>query len=371
MIYDLILSVLRHAAPDLLMIPLLISKAPEFLFLPIVHSAPSSAPGWTPWPTDRATPTVVPAAVTTAGKRKSGNSSMAGSSRAGRRNNGGGGDVQLSKSLSWVLRHSARSLGLRPLPDGYVPVRDVLALDHPRFRDRRSGRRRYGAEDVVRVVEGNDKRRFRLEYRDVDDAGRIINDATADGDDRADDGAGKGGRDNGNDSSIEDDGGRVLCIRANQGHSLKGIQADKLLTPMTPEELSSPDLTVVHGTTRRAWEDHIRREGLSRMKRNHIHFASALPSSAAKRKLDAYEKKKNDAAPISGMRSSSEVYIYINGPKCAVAGIPFYRSDNGVILTAGVDQREGMLPLEYLERVVCASSGKVIWEPDANADATT
>ena len=62
------------------------------------------------------------------------------------------------------------------------------------------------------------------------------------------------------------------------------------------------------------------------------------------------------------MRSSSEIYIYINGRKCADDGIAFYRSDNGVILTAGVKE-EGMLSLKYFEKVVYALSGKIMWSP--------
>ena len=61
------------------------------------------------------------------------------------------------------------------------------------------------------------------------------------------------------------------------------------------------------------------------------------------------------------MRKSSEIYIYVNGTKCADDGVPFYRSDNGVILTAGVKE-EGMLPLKYFAKVVDAPSGTVLWK---------
>lgn len=223
-------------------------------------------------------------------------------------------DVQLSKSLSWLLRHNAHKLGLRLTSDGYVPVDTVIALNHPRFR--KKGRPLYTTEDVVRVVENNNKQRFRLEMLVFDD-----------------------------------DSESVLCIRANQGHSLKGIESDELLTRLTDEVLSGSDLLIIHGTTRKAWEEHIRQEGLSRMKRNHIHFATGLP-----------EKTGNDEGPrpISGMRSTSEIYIYIDGKKCAGDGVPFYRSDNGVILTAGVNEK-GILPTSYFDKVVYAPSGKVLW----------
>ena len=99
-------------------------------------------------------------------------------------------DVQLSKSLSWVLRHAASSLGLKLSSDGYIPLHNILTLNHPRFcKGGKEGQPKYTVEDVIRVVENNDKQRFRLEYKD-------------------------------------NNGQKVLCIRANQGHSLK-VKAGK------------------------------------------------------------------------------------------------------------------------------------------------
>jgi len=239
-------------------------------------------------------------------------------------------DITLSKALSYVLRHAAPSLGLKPSPDGYVPVDDLLSLNHSKFRDKQSGRQRYTVDDVIRVVEMNEKQRFKLEYKST------LDDSVADG---------KLQSISAESNAIKK---KVLCIRANQGHSFKaGLESNKLLTPLDTRELTSAELILVHGTTQRAWEDHIRLEGLRRMKRNHIHFATGLPNG--------------QKSPISGMRSSSQIYIYVSGKKCAADGILFYRSDNGVVLTAGVDE-EGLLPIKYFERVVQASSGDIIWE---------
>ena len=276
-------------------------------------------------------------------------------------------DVQLSKSLSWVLRHAGPSLGLKLAPDGFVPLADVLSLTHPRFRCG-DGRPRYTAEDVARVVRDSDKQRFRLDYKDdSSDANPSSRDGIS-ADDHADDCSTvkspylEGCTSNGNDGVQGTCDRRVLCIRANQGHSLKGLQADQLLNPLTEEELSHHGLSIIHGTTKRAWEDHIQREGLSRMTRNHIHFATGLPPTAAEGTNGTDEgKRRGSAGPISGMRSSSEIHIYVNGPKCAGDGIAFYRSDNGVILTAGVNE-EGMLPLKYFAMVVHAPSGRILWK---------
>lgn len=240
-------------------------------------------------------------------------------------------DTQLSKSLSWLLRHTAPSLGLHPTSDGYIPLDDILSLNHPRFRNGKVPK--YTMDDVRRVVDNSDKQRFRLEYKDLSDVA-------------------KSQQIEGDTSNIASNN-LTLCIRANQGHSYKNIiDCDKLFTPLTSEELSDPNLTIVHGTTRKAWEDHIRTEGLSRMKRNHIHFASGLPADAIKSDF-----KLN--APISGMRATSQVYIYVNGKMCAEDGIRFFRSDNGVILTAA-ENEEGLLPVKYFRKVVLASSGKIL-----------
>ena len=49
------------------------------------------------------------------------------------------------------------------------------------------------------------------------------------------------------------------------------------------------------------------------------------------------------------MRTSSQILIFINLQKALDAGIKFFLSDNGVILTEGDD--EGLLKPEFFERV--------------------
>jgi len=186
--------------------------------------------------------------------------------------------------------------------DGYVKLDDVLSSKHPRFANQS-----WTEQDVLRVVANSDKQRFRVERRTVD------------------------GKDD------------ILFIRANQGHSIPNINCAELLTPIPPDELEQMD-TIVHGTYRGAWENHIKNEGLSRMKRNHIHFASGLPDG--------------DKKIISGMRSTCQIHIYIDGKKCAEDAVSFFRSDNGVILTAGVS--DGILPLQYVSKVVDVATGKIL-----------
>jgi len=245
-----------------------------------------------------------------------------------------GEDVKLSKALSWVLRHSASSLGLHLASDGYVALNDVLSLDHPRFICVHNNTPKFTVEDVERVVRENDKQRFKLEYKD-----------------------------------------NVLCIRANQGHSIKDVQSNQLLSLLTKQELSNPQLSIIHGTTRKAWEGYIIHEGLKRMTRNHIHFATSVPSSSSSSSssseaVDGMEDEvpiPTKVTPIkSGIRTKSEIYIYINGTKCALDNVPFYHSDNGVILTAGMNEG-GVLPTKYFAKVVDAQSGKILWEENNNS----
>ena len=62
-------------------------------------------------------------------------------------------NVNLSKALSWLLRHNMLNQGLKPTPEGYVDLSAVLSL--PRFKG-------YTAADVEEVVELNDKKRFAI-----------------------------------------------------------------------------------------------------------------------------------------------------------------------------------------------------------------
>lgn len=118
-------------------------------------------------------------------------------------------------------------------------------------------------------------------------------------------------------------------IRASQGHSLKTVETKDLLVPIT-EALSTP---VIHGTNKQAWLS-IQKQGLSKMNRNHIHFAIGLP---------------NDPKVKSGIRKSSHVFIYIDVEKARKDGIEFYRSTNDVILSSGLD---GVIAPIYFEKVM-------------------
>lgn len=114
-------------------------------------------------------------------------------------------------------------------------------------------------------------------------------------------------------------------IRSNQGHSSGSIDDNELLTL-----LEEPINGCFHGTYNKNL-NLIKKNGLSKMKRHHIHLAE---SETAK----------------SGRRYDTNVKIYINMSLAMSEGIKFYRSANNVILTPG--DSEGYLKPKYFSDIV-------------------
>ncbi|KAF8449331.1 KptA family-domain-containing protein [Boletus edulis BED1] len=194
-------------------------------------------------------------------------------------------DVRISKSLSYLLRHGAEKAGLNIRQDGYAKVSDVLA--NPMFRD-------VTFIHLQDIVKRDQKSRYHLLFEP-----QTLESACTD----------------------------VWWIRANQGHSIKNIELDLQLI-----ESASEIPMAVHGTTRQAW-NLIATQGLSKMKRNHIHLAQDVPGSGV----------------ISGMRNSSQILIFVDVQKALDAGIRFCLSANGVVLTEG--NGDGFLSPEFFLRV--------------------
>ncbi|KAH9873115.1 hypothetical protein J1614_005512 [Plenodomus biglobosus] len=148
--------------------------------------------------------------------------------------------------------------------------------------------------------------------------------------------------------SPESDNPSDYLIRANQGHSIK-VDTDGLLTPITQESGNIPE-TVIHGTDEPAWKLILKSGGLRRMGRNHIHFASGLPAGFKPLTSSTGSAEEKEAAPvISGMRKNSSILIYIDIQAALLAGIQFFVSENGVILSEGNEQ--GLVPYEFFKRV--------------------
>jgi putative RNA 2'-phosphotransferase len=172
---------------------------------------------------------------------------------------------KISKFLSLVLRHKPEEIGITLDEHGWVNVTDL------RIAMERHGQT-VSREELDEVVATNDKKRF----------------------------------------AFSDEGTR---IRASQGHS---IEVDLALTPIVPPEF------LFHGTAAR-FLDAIRREGLKKMSRQHVHL-SADDATASK----------------VGVRHGKLVILRIKAGDTHRAGHPFYLSANGVWLVDAV-------PAEWIE----------------------
>jgi 2'-phosphotransferase len=192
-------------------------------------------------------------------------------------------ETSISKKMSYYLRHHIDEISNTVTPDGYVKLSDLLK--HKDF-----AKNKITKLDIEYVVGNNDKQRFKL---------------------------------------IEAEQTGELMIRANQGHSMSEsnmsgqIDQTKIYT-----EIMEPLPYCVHGTTRKAIDD-IKRTGLNKMSRTHIHFAS-------------------EPNAISGFRASSSVLIHIDMLNAMTDGIKFYMSDNGVILSEGPINPKYFSKIQYV-----------------------
>lgn len=184
---------------------------------------------------------------------------------------------RVSMSLSKILRHQAVNRNIKIDQGGWIKLDEIMKLNE--FKN-------INFDEIMYIVENNNKKRFSLETRN-----------------------GK------------------MYIRANQGHSINNIKDDLLLKEITETDYID---NVVHSTFIKNYSS-IKTNGLSKMGRNHIHFA----------------KSKNVS---SGIRKNAEVYIYIDVKKAMENGIKFYESDNGVILSPGLGEKGIIFP-EYFSKV--------------------
>jgi putative RNA 2'-phosphotransferase len=173
--------------------------------------------------------------------------------------------IRLSKFLSLVLRHKPEAIGIALDSGGWVNVAELLAaLD------------RHGhllsLDELRDIVATSDKRRF----------------------------------------AFSEDGQK---IRASEGHS---VQVDLGYLPSVPPE------RLYHGTVER-FLDPIRRDGLLKGRRHHVHLSIDQPKAAR-----------------LGERRGRPVILTIRAGDMHRDGLLFYLSANGVWLTKHV-------PVRYIE----------------------
>ncbi|VUZ55452.1 unnamed protein product [Hymenolepis diminuta] len=199
-------------------------------------------------------------------------------------------DVTISKRLAYILRHGAIKAGIKISNDGYVYIDDLL-------KHRCFAQRGITLEKIKEIVWNDPKGRYDINRDPLNNRMRI---------------------------------------RALQGHSLSVDELE--LTPVGIGEFE----TIVHGTYFQRWTS-IKSQGLSCMRRRHIHFV-----------MDPEDKK-----VISGMRQTAEILIYVDINAAIRHGIKFYRSKNNVVLTEG--NTDGLLPTKYFTRAVNRRTGEELW----------
>ena len=187
----------------------------------------------------------------------------------------------ISKAMSQILRHTGRREGLEVESGGYASLSGVL-------QQRRLMELGATPEEVLEIAADSSKQRFHLQQREED-----------------------------------------CFIRAAQGHSFHVNEEELLVQIHDPGEVP----VAVHGTQLRFYEK-IHREGLRPGRRQHIHFATSLPTSTRREQ--------------SGMRASAEILIYLDVDRALREGMRIYRSTNDVILTAGFS---GLVHPRYFSKV--------------------
>jgi putative RNA 2'-phosphotransferase len=165
----------------------------------------------------------------------------------------------ISKFMSLVLRHKPEEIGLQLDEEGWANVIELV--------DKMNLKGMNVDIEIIRiVVETNDKKRFAF-----------------------------------NDSKT--------MIRASQGHSIE--------VELNLRETVPPDI-LYHGTTGK-YVDAIRKEGLKKQSRQHVHLSETTATATA-----------------VGSRHGKPVILIINANEMYKAGYKFYLSENKVWLTDAV-----------------------------------
>lgn len=200
--------------------------------------------------------------------------------------------VEISKTMSYLLRHGAKDNKLDMDSKGFIKLDDLL-------NNQKILKLKADINTILHIVETNDKKRF--EILDFDN----LESTTI------------------NPKSVN------LKIRAVQGHTLISVKNEDCLKKIDNIYDYS---TILHGTYFDSWEL-IKLNGLNKMSRNCIHFA-----------IGEY----NSSNVVSGMRGSCQLIIEIDGPLCVANDIEMYISKNNVILSPGIN---GVIQPKFFKKV--------------------
>lgn len=168
-------------------------------------------------------------------------------------------EIKISKMLSYILRHRPETVNVVLDENGFINT-DILLLNIKKYKNINISK-----EELLYVVENNEKKRFKIEDEK---------------------------------------------IRASQGHS---IDIDLDLKEKIPPTI------LYHGTSKR-FINSIKKDGLKKMSRNHVHLSDNF-----------------DTALSVGKRHGEPEVLLINAEKMHNDGYKFYLSDNNVWLVFDVD----------------------------------
>ena len=167
---------------------------------------------------------------------------------------------EISKFMSYVLRHRPDSVGIQLTEDGWVSTDELINKTSQYHLP-------INREILEEIVATNDKKRFAF-----------------------------------NEDKTQ--------IRANQGHS---VEVALGLAPSCPPEF------LYHGTIEK-FIDAIKKEGLQKMSRHHVHLSKDIETATA-----------------VGSRRGKPVILTIRSGEMQKDGYTFFLSENGVWLTDSVD----------------------------------
>lgn len=181
-------------------------------------------------------------------------------------------NVRISKLLSLGLRHQPDALGITLDDSGWANVSDVIKGVKAKGYDL--------SHDLLKtIVTENDKQRFAL---------------SADG----------------------------RKIRANQGHSVEGVDLELVA--------KEPPAVLYHGTSQTSI-DAILASGLQKMKRHHVHLSPNIET----------------ALRVGGRRPGTVAIIVVDCARAHADGLVFYESENGVWLTDNVPAQYFVQPIRF------------------------
>ncbi|OAX78510.1 hypothetical protein ACJ72_07180 [Emergomyces africanus] len=262
-------------------------------------------------------------------------------------------EVAVSKALSYILRHAAEREGVKIDSHGYANVADVLAW-------RKLKSLKVTLPEILNAVSTSDKQRFGLLYKPLPSPQATPTTDPSEQESSSPSTTSTTTQTTAQALAVNDPEPTHYLIRATQGHSIKTVEAAYLLQRLSltasgtndddaSTSTTTPPLpdTVVHGTYHAAWPSILAYGGLRCMSRNHIHFAtgpaltSVLPKGRGGPVAILPPPGRGGSGVISGMRADAQILIYIDLKRALEAGVPFWRSENGVILSEGVDLGKG------------------------------